>query len=68
VQAFGQEQTEKNNYSKYLTRAKDVGIKTHLKSALSIGGFMFAMYGYYAYAFYFGTLLVNNKIKNTSSN
>jgi hypothetical protein len=28
---------------------------------------MFAMYGYYAYAFYFGTLLVNSKTINTSN-
>ena len=66
MQAFGQEVTERKNYYKYLGRARSVGIKTNLKAAFSIGSFMFCIYGYYAYAFYWGTYLITERKENTS--
>lgn len=58
VVAFGQEPVEMKNYGKYLGRAKATGIKTHLKSALTLGFFFFIIFGYYSYAFYLGTMLI----------
>jgi len=60
VQAFGQEMTEIVNYDKYLGRAKATGVRTHMKTAFAIAGFFFAMFGYYAYAFYTGSFLITN--------
>ena len=48
-------------YDKYLGRARDVGIKTHLKTALSLGFVFFGMMGYYGYAFYTGSLLIEKQ-------
>jgi ATP-binding cassette, subfamily B (MDR/TAP), member 1 len=53
------------NYDKYLNRARVTGIKTHFKSALTIGGFFFAMFSYYAYAFYTGSYLVTEHVINS---
>lgn len=60
VQAFGREDTEVENYDKYLGRAKATGVRTHMKTGLAIAGFFFVMYGYYAYAFFTGSYLVTN--------
>nr|AAK19598.2 putative ABC transporter [Sterkiella histriomuscorum] len=65
VQAFGMEQTEMINYDKYLGRARATGVKTHMKRALAIAGFFFAMFGYYAYAFYVGSWLVTKQVNNS---
>ncbi len=46
------------NYEAHLIRAKITGIRTHFKIALSMGFFFFAMYAYYSYAYYIGTILV----------
>jgi ATP-binding cassette, subfamily B (MDR/TAP), member 1 len=67
VQAFGQEYTETLNYNKYLGRAKDTGIKTHIKSAFALSFFFFVMFGYYAYAFYTGSYLITKQVVNTNS-
>jgi hypothetical protein len=50
------------NYDKYLNRAKSTGIKTHFKTAIFIALFFFGMFGYYAYAFYIGSILVVNHV------
>ncbi|CDW84334.1 abc transporter [Stylonychia lemnae] len=65
VQAFGMETTEMSNYDKYLGRARATGVRTHMKSALAIAGFFFAMFGYYGYAFYTGSWLVTEKVTNS---
>jgi len=67
VFAFGQEETEISNYEKYLSQARSVGIKTHCFGAVSIGAFFFALYGYYAYAFYVGSFMITDIIENTNS-
>ena len=46
------------NYEKYLGKARSTGIKTHFRVSLAIAVFFFAMLAYYAYAFYFGTVLI----------
>jgi thioredoxin reductase len=50
----------------FLGRAKSTGIKTHIKSAFSLGFFFFAMFGYYAYAFYTGSYLITKQVTNTN--
>ena len=67
VQAFGQEKTEVRNYERHLLRAKDVGIKTHMKSAMAISSFFIVMFGYYAYGFYTGSFLITKQIENSNS-
>lgn len=57
-----------SNYDKYLGRARATGVKTHMKSALAIAGFFFAMFGYYGYAFYTGSWLVTDRVINTRTN
>lgn len=54
-----------NNYDKYLGRARQTGIKTHMKSASAIAGFFFAMFGFYGYAFYTGSWLVTEHVTNS---
>lgn len=58
VFAFGQEETEVENYVKYLNRARQQGVKTHIFGALSVGVFYFALYGYYAYSFFSGSFMI----------
>jgi ATP-binding cassette subfamily B (MDR/TAP) protein 1 len=67
VQAFGQEKTEVKNYDKFLDRAKAAGIKSHFFVAFAIGFTIFGMLGYYAYAFYVGSILVLDQVENTTS-
>ena len=55
------------NYDKYLGRAQNVGLKTHFKTAIGLGFFFFGLYGYFAYAFYIGSILVEKKVTNTSN-
>ena len=44
-----------------------MGVKTHFKTAIGLGFFFFGLYGYYAYAFYIGSILVEKEITNTSN-
>lgn len=67
VHAFGQERTEIKNYEKYLEKTKKTGIKTHFKGAFSIGFLFFVMFGYYGYAFYTGSWLVQKQTKNAAN-
>ena len=43
-----------------------MGVKTHFKAALGLGFFFFIIYGNFAYAFYFGSILVEKQNINTS--
>ncbi len=52
------------NYEKYLGRARTTGIKTHLKTALTVAAFFFGMFAYYAYAYYVGTILITKPVEN----
>ncbi len=67
VQAFGQEDSEVRNYERHLNRAKETGIRTHLKTAIAIGCFFFVMFGYYGYGFYTGSWLITEKKINSNS-
>jgi ATP-binding cassette subfamily B (MDR/TAP) protein 1 len=50
-----------------LDRAKKIGVKTHLCGAVAIGFMFFAMYLYYAYSFFIGSILITNEKENTNS-
>src|SRR4051794_15266014 len=56
-----------SNYNRYLEIAKKTGLKTHLQSAITLAFFFFIIFGYYAYAFYFGNVLVTNGKINTNT-
>lgn len=49
------------NYDKFLNRAKAVGIKTHIKAGIAIGGLLFCVNGYYAYSFFIGSYLITDQ-------
>lgn len=38
-----------------------------MKSAIAIGGFMFVIFGYYAYGFYTGSWLITKQVENSNS-
>lgn len=52
------------NYGKYLSRAQKTGVRTHLKNAMAVAGFFFVIFSYYAYAFYFGSVLIVHQTDN----
>lgn len=64
VVAYGQEEKEVKNYSKYLDRARKAGIKTHCRGALTMALFFASIFGTYAYAFYMGSVWIYNDIYN----
>lgn len=49
-----------------MTKAKEVGIKTSAKGAFGMAFFFFVIFAYYAYAFYTGSWLMQEKVRNTS--
>lgn len=67
VVAFGMEETEMRNYGKHLDRARTIAIKSLKKSGLTVGGFFFGMFAYYAYAFFIGTILITSDVINTNT-
>jgi len=67
VQAFGQEKREVKNYERHLARARDTGIKTHVKSSTALASFFFVLFGYYGYGFYTGSWLITKKVENSNS-
>jgi ATP-binding cassette subfamily B (MDR/TAP) protein 1 len=64
VQAFGQEEAEIRNYDRHLNKAKQQGVKSHLRTSLAIGSFMLGIFGFYAYGFYVGSWLITKQITN----
>lgn len=54
------------NYDKYLVRARSSSIKTHFKAGLNISTLLFIIFGYYAYAFYAGSWLIQERVNNSS--
>ena len=68
VVAYGQEEKEVRNYTKYLNRARTAGIKTHFKSSLSMAMFFASIFGTYAYAFYMGSVWIYNDFHNQTFN
>ena len=64
VVAYGQEVKEVKNYTKYLNRARDAGIRTHCRGAFAMGIFFASTFGMYAYAFYLGSIWIQYNIYN----
>lgn len=64
VHSYGMESTEMKNYSKYLDRARTVGMKQAWQNALGIAGIFAFLFMFYAYAFSIGSILMLNGTKN----
>jgi len=64
VVAFGMEPTEIKNYSKYLSRSKDMGRKQQILLALSIGFFIGSIFCSYSYAFWVGGIWIEKRYWN----
>lgn len=60
VTAYGMETTEVENYSKYLDRARHVGVKTHFWSTLVMAFVVSTIYLTYAYSYFFGGIFIAN--------
>ena len=58
VVAFGMEEVEIENYAKYLLRSKEMGLKSQVGLAVSVGVFFGTIYGAYAYAFWLGGIWI----------
>jgi ABC-type multidrug transport system fused ATPase/permease subunit len=58
VVAYGQEEKEVRNYTKYLNRARDAGIRTHCRGSVAMALFFASIFGTYAYAFYLGSVWI----------
>jgi ABC-type multidrug transport system fused ATPase/permease subunit len=61
VQSFGREELEAENYVKYLQNSIDVGREGVIGIALSQGGMYGVIYVFYAYSFWFGSVLIGSK-------
>ena len=68
VVAYGQEAKEIKNYTKYLNRARDAGIKTHCRGAFAMALFFASIFGTYAYAFYLGSVWIYYDLQNNTFN
>ena len=68
VVAYGQEEKEVKNYTKYLERARIAGIKTHCRGAMAMALFFSSIFGTYAYSFYLGSVWIYNDFKNDTFN
>lgn len=68
VIAFGQENTEVQNYTKYLERARVASIKNHRIVAICVGGMYWCIYCLYSYAFWIGSLFVEEQVHNDNMN
>ncbi len=64
VAAYGQEEKEVRNYTKYLERARVAGVKTHCQGAFVTSLFFALIFGTYAYSFYFGSIWIYYDILN----
>lgn len=57
VHSYGGEELENNNYKKYLNKAAAVQGKLAVNTSLGLSLVYLIMFGFYAYAFYFGGML-----------
>lgn len=64
VVAYGQEEKEVRNYTKYLNRARDAGIKTHRRGSFAMALFFASIFGTYAYSFYLGSVWIYKGFPN----
>jgi ATP-binding cassette subfamily B (MDR/TAP) protein 1 len=68
VVAYGQEEKEVKNYSKYLHRARTAGIRTHFKGSMAMAMFFASIFGTYAYSFYLGSVWIYKGFQNQTYN
>lgn len=61
VVSFGQEALEISNYRRFLSKAKEAGVKSGTSVGLSMGFFMFVIYLCYAYCFLMGAVWVDTE-------
>lgn len=66
VAAYGQEEKEVRNYTKYLERARVAGVKTHCQGAFAMSLFFASIFGTYAYSFYLGSVWIYYDIWNNT--
>jgi hypothetical protein len=64
VVSYGQEMREVKIYSKYLEQAKKAGVKSHIKGSIVAGAFMGSIFMTYGFAFYMGSVWIENEIRN----
>ena len=64
VVAFGMEPVEITNYSKYLSRSKEMGRKQQVLLAFSIGCFIGSIFLSYSYAFWVGGIWIEKRYWN----
>lgn len=65
MQAFNQEETEMTIFKEYLTKARKIANKSHLKTAVAVGVFLFFVFAMFAFSFYVGSYLIINKFSNS---
>lgn len=58
------ELVESKNYTKYLGRARNVGLTQAWQNALGISSIFAFLFAFYAYAFSMGSFLILNRTKN----
>lgn len=66
VAAYGQEEKELRNYTKYLKIARVAGVKTHCQGAFFTSLFFACVFGTHAYAFYLGSVWIYNDFWNNN--
>jgi ATP-binding cassette, subfamily B (MDR/TAP), member 1 len=66
VAAYGQEEKEVQNYTKYLERARVAGVKTHCQGAFAMSLFFASIFGTYAYSFYMGSVWIYKDFWNNT--
>lgn len=64
VSAFGMENVEIQKYSKYLDLSRKVNIKNFILIGCSIGALLFVIYCSYAWAFFMGSIFIENNVEN----
>jgi ABC-type multidrug transport system fused ATPase/permease subunit len=64
VVAFGMENIEIKNYSKYLIRSREMGRNQQYLLSIAMGIFIASIYGSYAYAFWIGGVWIEKRYWN----
>lgn len=67
VVSFGQEELENRNYSRFLARVTEAGIKSGCTMGFSLGFFFFCIYVAYGYSFAIGAVWVDKAFHNDAT-